>query len=573
MKKWMMMAAAFLMAGAVSAEILVSWDGNSTATPTNETLNISGEIFSVLPDGVETSRGSSDGWFGPDNTDDGGHIGADTNSAVGYKTAEGGSPVAVRIYNHSEQDLHLATLVFDYKAIWDTGPQKLEVSYAYGDLAGISNNTVLVTLDAPGFSGGAGAYNYPDFVVNLRSLLANYTLPPGGANATFNIQGIDASNDGVNGVVDNIAFLDTFPVATPDPVTVFTADFEGSMATDFTSADNLTSSNLNNGTIGGSWVIDDTKGGSGNYPAVITNATGTAKALMLATDDYDATAAFSSAVALDGTTTVSMDVYFRNKANDAPLNRIVGLDSSDREVFEIVVNGYDTTPDPSYRAVGFSDAAGTNHYVGSNLLQVQQNSEYNPSKNRRLQLTLGVDSMSIAWDGGTLTNGVAFKDAAAEDLAKIRFVADSASGWEGLVYDNMEVIYTAPPLEGYSAWISGVGLSGSPDADPDYDYDDDGWDNLMEYALDGNPKDGVLGDNVPTTEVAGGTMQYIHNMRADDPSLTYYLELTDNLVIGTWTNMGYTVTGTNVTGGSYDQVTNSVPTTDPQTFIRLTVED
>jgi hypothetical protein len=555
----------------VSAEILISWDGSTTATPSNETLNISGQLFS----GVDSSRGSSDGWYGPDNVDDGGHAGADTTTAVGYKTTGGGARVDVRITNHSEQDLLLATLVFDYKAIWDTGPQKLEVYYAYGELTDITNETLLVTLDAPGFSGDAGAQDYPDFLVSLRSLLADYTLATG-ESTTFSIRGIDASNDGVNGVVDNIAFLDTFPIVVPDPVTVFTADFEASTATDFTSADNLIASNLDAGSVGGSWTIDEAKGvvsvSFTNYPAVITNSAGTATALMLATGDYDATAIFSNATSLEGTT-VSLDAYLRNVANDAPVNRIIGLDSAGLEVFEIILSGYNTGGDPSYRAVGFSDALGTNHYVGANLLQVQQNSEYNPSKIRSLELTLGADSMSIAWDGSTLTNGIAFKDAAAADLAEIRFVADSASSWEGLVYDNIEVVLVPPPLEGYDAWTSNVGLSGSPDADPDYDYDDDGWDNLMEYALDGNPKDGILGDNVPTTEIAGATMEYVHNMRADDPSLTYYLELTDNLVLGTWTNMGYTVTGTNVTGGSYDQVTNSIPTTNTQTFIRLTVED
>jgi hypothetical protein len=33
------------MAGAASAEILVSWDGSGSMTPTNETLNIAGQIY------------------------------------------------------------------------------------------------------------------------------------------------------------------------------------------------------------------------------------------------------------------------------------------------------------------------------------------------------------------------------------------------------------------------------------------------------------------------------------------------------------------------------------------------
>jgi hypothetical protein len=209
--------------------------------------------------------------------------------------------------------------------------------------------------------------------------------------------------------------------------------------------------------------------------------------------------------------------------------------------------------------------------VGANLLQVQQNSEYNPSKIRSLELTLGADSMSIAWDGSTLTNGIAFKDAAAADLAKIRFVGDSGSGWEGLVYDNIEVIMPYPT--GFSSWILLYDLSGSPDADPDYDFDSDGWDNLMEYALGGNPTNGFLDGEIPVATLKGSSMEYIYSMRKDDPSLVYYLELTDNLTINSWTNTGYMVTGTNSPVGLFDEVTNSVPTTDSKTFIRLTVEN
>ncbi len=247
---------------------------------------------------MESGRGCSDGWFGPDNVDDGGHPGANTNTMSGYKISASGTEVSVKITNNSGQDLDLATLVFDYQSIWETGPQKVEVLYAYGALSGISNNTLLATVDAPGFSGKL-LTDFSDHVVNLQTSLPDYTLADG-ERATFTLRGTDASVSTVNGVVDNIAFLDTFPA--PDPVTVFKADFEDSTVTD-PSGSNLTTNNLNAGTETGSWMLDGDGGEvQGNYAAVISNSVGSAKALSLATGDYDATAVLSNAAPLEGTT-------------------------------------------------------------------------------------------------------------------------------------------------------------------------------------------------------------------------------------------------------------------------------
>ena len=95
----------------------------------------------------------------------------------------------------------------------------------------------------------------------------------------------------------------------------------------------------------------------------------------------------------------------------------------------------------------------------------------------------------------------------------------------------------------------------------------------MEYALGGNPTNGTLDGHIPTLGKTGNALEYVYGMRNDDPSLIYYLELTDNLMAGSWTNRGYTVAGTNKMGGLFDQVTNSIPTTGLRKFIRLTVEN
>ena len=67
---------------------------------------------------------------------------------------------------------------------------------------------------------------------------------------------------------------------------------------------------------------------------------------------------------------------------------------------------------------------------------------------------------------------------------------------------------------------------------------------------------------------------YVHPQRADvGNGLVYYLEVTGNLLTGGWTNSGYSVIDTNVTGGTLDFVTNEIPTdVEDQQFIRLIIE-
>jgi hypothetical protein len=124
---------------------------------------------------------------------------------------------------------------------------------------------------------------------------------------------------------------------------------------------------------------------------------------------------------------------------------------------------------------------------------------------------------------------------------------------------------------GYDAWadIWDVDLSVKT-----ADYDLDGWDNLTEYGLDGNPTNGFIDGYVPAYSLIGGALQYVHVQRNDDTNIVYYLELSDDLMVGGWANSGYTVTGTNTSlGGSFDEVTNSVPVTGSEKFIRLTIEN
>jgi len=136
---------------------------------------------------------------------------------------------------------------------------------------------------------------------------------------------------------------------------------------------------------------------------------------------------------------------------------------------------------------------------------------------------------------------------------------------------NYTVSHNQIKPSGFAVYMDSYGLSGG-NAAADFDYDSDGWDNLMEYALGSDPTGGVFTGELPVLNHEGGTLGYIYAQRSDDDSLTYYLELSSSLVFTNWANTGYTVTGTNVTGSTFDYVTNSIATDAAAEFVRLVVE-
>jgi hypothetical protein len=125
------------------------------------------------------------------------------------------------------------------------------------------------------------------------------------------------------------------------------------------------------------------------------------------------------------------------------------------------------------------------------------------------------------------------------------------------------------PLTGYARWASewGTEIGGSA-----YDFDLDGLVNLYEYSLDGNPTNRLDQGTLPVLAPSGNSYVYVYPQRSDDPHLTYTVETTINLVSGIWTDEGYTVLGTNVTGGTLDFVTNEVESVLDRIFIRLRIE-
>jgi hypothetical protein len=116
-------------------------------------------------------------------------------------------------------------------------------------------------------------------------------------------------------------------------------------------------------------------------------------------------------------------------------------------------------------------------------------------------------------------------------------------------------------------WVVDIGATTN-------DYDLDGLDNLYEYGLGGDPTNFAQAPAIlPVLTKTGSGFNYIHVQRNNDPGLTYTVETTTDLVYIPFTNMGYTVSGTNVGVGVFDTVTNAIPTTGSELFIKLNIEN
>jgi hypothetical protein len=177
-----------------------------------------------------------------------------------------------------------------------------------------------------------------------------------------------------------------------------------------------------------------------------------------------------------------------------------------------------------------------------------------------------VDISNTAMNGVVWTNGTSA-------AFRIEVGVDAGAIAAGVNIDNLAVsMYVSPvvSVEGYAAWADDWGDVDLSDLTADMD--GDGQNNLLEYALGGNPTNGFVDGHIPSFGMRGNAMEYRFMHRVDDSSLTYQLETNSDLVFGTWTNTGYTVEGTADQEGLFREVTNSIPTADTKMFMRLKVE-
>lgn len=154
----------------------------------------------------------------------------------------------------------------------------------------------------------------------------------------------------------------------------------------------------------------------------------------------------------------------------------------------------------------------------------------------------------------------------------------------GIFLDNISITISGeePVLsEMYAAWAAGFGLTNSPAADPETDYDGDRLSNLDEYGLGGNPTNFADTGYSPLTSSAadGGTnwFYYVYPERNDAAlaGLNYSLETDDDLVSAPgWTDAVYEESGTaaNGFGAGFNAITNRVSTEGKtQEFIQLQI--
>lgn len=128
---------------------------------------------------------------------------------------------------------------------------------------------------------------------------------------------------------------------------------------------------------------------------------------------------------------------------------------------------------------------------------------------------------------------------------------------------------------GYQGWIGGYGLTGG-NAAADFDYDNDGIDNGIEWVIGGNPTTATEGTKMPSLTKVPGGFNFV--FRRTDVSISANPTVQhDADMAGAWTPAVNSVDGVTVTvvddgyGLGVDQVTVFIPTTATKHFARLTI--
>jgi hypothetical protein len=123
----------------------------------------------------------------------------------------------------------------------------------------------------------------------------------------------------------------------------------------------------------------------------------------------------------------------------------------------------------------------------------------------------------------------------------------------------------------YETWTTLYNLTGD-DAELDADLEPDGLNNLMEYALGGNPTNDDA-SAVLVDYVDGDHFYYVYDQRTDDADLTFTIgTLTDLAGTPTLNTGDIEVVGTPVDNGEFQTVTNRTEMTESVKFIKLEVE-
>ena len=181
--------------------------------------------------------------------------------------------------------------------------------------------------------------------------------------------------------------------------------------------------------------------------------------------------------------------------------------------------------------------------------------------------------LSLLVDSGQLTSyGVAFTVATVTE----GFIFDFDVTNPG--YTTIKALRS--PTDQYLDWAAVYGLTDTnTTAALTYDFEPDGMDNLLEYALGGNPTNSDKAAVYPTSgmvDISGTNyMGFVYNRRLDAASrnLSYDIVTTENLQTAWTTNGGPYETSSSTNNAFFESVTNAIPTDTEKTFIKLEVTE
>lgn len=161
------------------------------------------------------------------------------------------------------------------------------------------------------------------------------------------------------------------------------------------------------------------------------------------------------------------------------------------------------------------------------------------------------------------------------DVTARDFSTDGGITWDNTAvsFDDVKFVVGFPNVT-YNLWSDDNNLSGD-DAKQDADPDADGFNNLYEYGLGGDPNDPNdqgMWEYGATQD--GNYFEYVYAKRsAPNTDISYELEETDNLPYVDFTNdIPDLVVSEGPIDSEFNAVTNRIETTEAARFLRLIIE-
>jgi hypothetical protein len=170
---------------------------------------------------------------------------------------------------------------------------------------------------------------------------------------------------------------------------------------------------------------------------------------------------------------------------------------------------------------------------------------------------------AMEYDGAPIANGT-------YDAVALNGMT-SPDRFSGLGSITVGTVVTIPS---YSDWLADYPTLGSQTNYTD-DAEPDGMDNLLEYALGGNPTNDDAAAVLPVSEADAGWLYMVYGQRADagEVGLTYTVVTDTDLVNGQMTNEVPEYGASTIEVNGYVSATNRISTgTDDQAFMQLKVK-